>query len=205
MTISTFLVSLVMVFIWTSLDHSVEGRKNPSEYMKDKNEQVNQVDPALSLKDYQFVEVVPERIKAFIKIYNSKMSDADMETLIQSTVDASQSQNIDANLMFALMARESAFKPTARSSSGAVGLGQIKPFNYAALNITDPTQIDQGARGAVLYFSQMLKPWKTHPRPIQMALASYKEGYGAVSRSGGQYSADTNQYIQDILKLRNQI
>jgi hypothetical protein len=205
MTMGTFLISLVMVFIWTSLDHSVAGRKPASAYAKDQTEQVSQVDPALAMKDYQYSAVVPERVKAFIRIYNSKMLDEDMELLIQSTVSTSESQNIDPLLMFALMARESSFNPKAKSSTGAMGLGQIKPFNYSALNISDPTQIDQGARGTVLYFGQMLKPWKTHPRPIQMALASYKEGYGAVSRSGGQYSAETNQYIQDILKLRGQI
>ena len=61
MTMGTFLISLVMVFIWTSLDHSVAGRKPASAYAKDQTEQVSQVDPALAMKDYQYSAVVPER------------------------------------------------------------------------------------------------------------------------------------------------
>jgi soluble lytic murein transglycosylase-like protein len=103
------------------------------------------------------------------------------------------------------MAKESAFNAKAVSSTGAIGLGQIKPFNYKQLGIQNPYHIDQNVRGVVLYLKEMLDLWNGNLKQIELALASYTEGPGQIKRSGGQYTAKTAKYIKDILEIYKKI
>jgi soluble lytic murein transglycosylase-like protein len=101
------------------------------------------------------------------------------------------------------MARESAFNPNAVSPSGAVGLGQIMPFNYKDLGIQDPRDIDQNVKGVVYYLKQKLDDWIGNENQVGLALASYLKGTGDIKRAGGTYSGHTETYVNDILRIRS--
>lgn len=104
---------------------------------------------------------------------------------------------MNPKLVAALMTRESKFNPRARSSSGAIGLGQLLPSTAKGLNLDDPYDIDQNAKGTVRYFKSLIDRFNGQ---VSNAIAGYLEGPNAVMRNGG-YSDHTRGYVQDILAI----
>lgn len=108
---------------------------------------------------------------------------------------AARRHNIPEDLFLRLVRTESGFRPTAKSSKGAIGLAQLMPFTAQALGVNphDPQQnLDGGAR----YLSQQYRrfgDWR-------LALAAYNAGPEAVERYRGvpPYS-ETQNYVRSIL------
>lgn len=96
--------------------------------------------------------------------------------LVQNTAEK---YNLDANLLLAIIKKESRFQNTARSSAGAMGLMQLMPATargYGVKNPWDPAQnIDGGAR--------VLKTLlKEYDGDVMLALAGYNYGIGNVNK-----------------------
>ena len=119
--------------------------------------------------------------------------------MASSMVKYGQQYNVNPKLIAALVCRESAYNPFAVSSSGAIGLGQLLPSTAKSLNVMNPYDIDENLMGTTRYVRLMLNRWKDHPQQVPLALASYAEGYGAVTRNGG-YKESTKRYIEDIIR-----
>ena len=64
--------------------------------------------------------------------------------------------NVEATIVRAIIATESAFDPRARSRSGAIGLMQLMPATARELGV-DPFEPAQNIEGGVRYFSYLLK------------------------------------------------
>ena len=109
--------------------------------------------------------------------------------------------DMNPKLVAALITRESKFNPRAVSSSGAVGLGQLLPSTAKGLNIDDPFDIDQNAKGTIRYFKSLIDRFNGK---VSNAIAGYLEGPNAVSRQGG-YSEHTKTYVEDILNVYQKI
>lgn len=139
-------------------------------------------------------------IKQFIVSY--KAGDETAETIALRVVQYGREVGVDPKLVAALMAVESGFNPRDVSSSGAKGLGQLMPGTAAGLGVTDPFDIDQNVRGTTQYIKMMFDRWAGNPNQVGLALASYKDGYGAVSRANGNLSEDTRRYIARIVQLK---
>jgi hypothetical protein len=108
---------------------------------------------------------------------------------------------VDPLLMTALINIESAFDTYAVSSSGAIGLGQLMPGTAAGLGV-NPHDRFQNVGGAVRYFYQQLKRWEGYKEQVNLALASYNAGPGAVSRYRGVPPfSETRNYIYFINTL----
>lgn len=150
---------------------------------------------------YQYIS--PDRMEAIIRKYNKNLPQADVERIKNATERYCKEKDIDPRFILAVMARESAFNPNAVSPSGAVGLGQIMPFNYKDLGIQDPRDIDQNVKGVVYYLKQKLNDWRDNPDQVGLALASYLKGTGDIKRAGGTYSGHTETYVNDILRIRS--
>ena len=100
-------------------------------------------------------------------------------------------------LMLALVWAESRFNPMAISPAGAAGLAQLMPATARELGVSnrhDPWQnIDGGAR----YLRQMLDRFGE----VQLALAAYNAGPGAVARAGGiPRNRETPAYVRSVLQ-----
>jgi len=122
--------------------------------------------------------------------------------------EAAQRHGVDAELLTALIAVESGFNPKAVSAKGAVGLMQLMPATVerylkpvdggpeVAERLAEPrTNIFVGAR-------LMADLIKRHGR-IDLALAAWSAGEGAVRRSGGQVPPidETRAHVHQVLEL----
>ncbi len=123
--------------------------------------------------------------------------------------EASKTHGIDYSLLMALITTESGFNPHAVSPKGAVGLMQLIPPTAArygvtagqgstiAKKLTDPRiNIKAGAR----YLADLIKMF---PGRLELALAAYNAGEGAVQRAGNKIPnyPETQNYVKTVMQL----
>jgi soluble lytic murein transglycosylase-like protein len=122
---------------------------------------------------------------------------------------ASRANDVDYELLKALIATESGFDSTAVSPKGAVGLMQVMPATAQRYGVTgdkktpvekklaDPgTNIKTGTR----YLRYLLD---LYPGRLELALAAYNAGEGAVMRAGNQVPnyRETQNYVKTVMQL----
>ena len=123
--------------------------------------------------------------------------------------EASAAQNIDFELLQALIATESGFDAAAVSPKGAVGLMQIIPptaqrYGVAAdknssieKKLTDPrVNIKAGTR----YLRDLMNMFEGK---LELALAAYNAGEGAVQRAGNRIPnyPETQNYVRTVMQI----
>jgi hypothetical protein len=111
---------------------------------------------------------------------------------------AEQAHNLPSGLLAAVAQQESGGNPNAISGAGAQGLMQLMPSTAAGLGVNafDPQQaIDAAAK----ILSRNLKHYGGS---VDLALAAYNAGSGAVDRYGGvpPYS-ETQNYVRSITAM----
>ncbi len=127
--------------------------------------------------------------------------------------EASQVYNIDFELLQALIATESGFDTNAVSPKGAVGLMQLMPPTAQRYGVsgdaktpiekklTDPkTNIKAGSR----YLRDLINMF---PGKLELALAAYNAGEGAVQRYGNKIPPfkETQNYVVTVMQIYNQL
>ena len=118
---------------------------------------------------------------------------ADHEAIEDAGLDAATF----ALLFEAMIQRESAFDPKAVSPKGAQGLGQLMPGTAADLGVADPFDPIANLNGAARYLVEQLDRFGS----IDLALAAYNAGPGAVAKHGGVPPfAETRAYVDWITK-----
>lgn len=123
--------------------------------------------------------------------------------------EASREHDIDYELLQALIATESGFDPRAVSPKGAVGLMQIMPATAERYGVrgdarapvhkklTDPrTNVRTGSR----YLRDLIRMF---PGRLELALAAYNAGEGAVQRAGNRIPnyRETQNYVKTVMQL----
>jgi len=123
--------------------------------------------------------------------------------------DASSAHDIDYELLQALIATESGFNASAVSPKGAIGLMQLMPDTARRYGVdsdrhgplerklTDPkTNVRAGTR----YLRDLINMF---PGQLELALAAYNAGEGAVMRAGNQIPnyKETQNYVKNVLGL----
>jgi hypothetical protein len=102
-------------------------------------------------------------------------------------------------LFRANIAVESAFNPEARSSVGAIGLGQLMPGTADLLGV-DPHDPEDNLRGSARYLLAQLEDFGA----ADLALAAYNAGPEAVRDYGGiPPYAETEGHVAKVLRLTN--
>jgi soluble lytic murein transglycosylase-like protein len=123
--------------------------------------------------------------------------------------DAARRHDIDYALLQALVAAESGFDPQAVSPKGALGLMQLMPETAARYGVRadarasvqdklfDPRQnVAAGSR----YLSDLIDLF---PGRLDLALAAYNAGEGAVQRAGNRIPnyPETRNYVATVMQL----
>jgi soluble lytic murein transglycosylase-like protein len=116
----------------------------------------------------------------------------------QLAVDAARRHGLDPELVLAVVAVESAFRPEAVSPKGAQGLMQLMPTTAAALGVGDALDPAQNLDGGVRYLGSLLT---LYGGDLRRALAAYNAGEGAVARHGGiPPYRETRAYVKSVLR-----
>ena len=125
--------------------------------------------------------------------------------------EASASHDVDYELLKALIATESGFDAAAVSPKGAIGLMQVTPATAARFGVSadrrasieqklaDPAiNIGAGAR----YLSHLMRQF---PGQLELALAAYNAGEGAVQRAGNRVPEyrETRNYVSTVMQIYN--
>ena len=111
----------------------------------------------------------------------------------------SSEHGVDPRLIDALVVIESGYDPSAVSRKGAMGLMQLMPETAKRLNVDDPFNPAENVRGGVREFSRLVRRYSGN---LQLALAAYNAGEGAVSRYRGVPPyPETRSYVAKILSL----
>lgn len=147
------------------------------------------------------------RLLAFFEVSH------DYKLVRQHLRAASARHGVDYELLQAVIATESGFDARAVSPRGAVGLMQLMPttasrFGVAAdakrsveQKLTDPaTNVAAGTR----YLRYLMDLFEGR---LELVLAAYNAGEGAVQRAGNQIPAfkETQNYVRTVLALYHQL
>lgn len=109
---------------------------------------------------------------------------------------AGQRYGVDPALLDAVAKQESAYDPRAVSPAGAQGLMQLMPGTADGLGVTDPFDPTQAVDGAARLLRDLLERFGQ----VDLALAGYNAGPGAVLRYGGiPPYPETQNYVRSIL------
>ena len=98
---------------------------------------------------------------------------------------------LDPNLVATIMQIESCGDPRARSSAGAMGLFQVMPSHFYAID--DPYNPDTNAARGLAY---LVKSLETGGGNTQLAMAGYNGGVGLIGRAEWTWPAQTKRYVQ---------
>lgn len=145
--------------------------------------------------------------------FNSRLTPSEVDAITASILEFSRRENVDARLVMAVILAESHFNPEATSRCGAMGLGQLMPGTAKGLGVSNAYDPVANIAGAVRLIKGHLtkysgsKDWNdvdwSH---IQLALASYNAGPGAVKKYGGVPPyRETKNYITKVISYYKEL
>lgn len=103
---------------------------------------------------------------------------------------------LSPDLVKAVALVESNMKPDAVSPKGAMGLMQLMPATAEAYGVEDPFDPDQSLAGGAALLRDLLREFRGD---VDLALAAYNAGSGAVRRYGGIPAyRETRNYVKKV-------
>jgi hypothetical protein len=109
-----------------------------------------------------------------------------------------RAHGVDPMLVRALIQVESNYRPTARSRKGAMGLMQLMPATARQYNVGNPYDPKANIAAGVKHLKSLLDRFRT----VDLALAAYNAGEGAVRKFNGiPPYRETRNYVSRILSL----
>jgi hypothetical protein len=135
---------------------------------------------------------------------NGRLPPAARRDLAERVLLLSSYYKIDPCLLGALVTVESAWRSRAVSPVGALGYGQLMPTTASALHV-DALEPYENLDGTARYLRRMLNRFAGRDQltRMQLALASYNAGAGAVDRYHGiPPYRETRAYVANVLRTR---
>jgi soluble lytic murein transglycosylase-like protein len=111
----------------------------------------------------------------------------------------STDEGLDPKLVDSVVRVESGYNPSAVSHKGALGLMQLMPDTARRLDVDDPFDPEQNVRGGVRELDRLIERFSGN---LQLALAAYNAGEGAVERHRGiPPFQETRDYVARVMSL----
>jgi len=144
---------------------------------------------------------VEDQYAEVAQYFNPKLSGDEAAKIARSVLSFSmQAEGVDPRLVMALIAAESRFNPRAVSKKGAMGLAQLMPSTARSHGIRDAFDPVQNVYVCVKYLEREIKRWKGQREWLDLVLASYNAGPGAVQKYGGVPPYRETQSFVKIVK-----
>lgn len=111
---------------------------------------------------------------------------------------AARQSGLDPELVHAVIAVESAYRPAAVSSKGAVGLMQVLPETAQSYGVRDPAEVSANLQAGTRHLRGLMDRFDNR---LDLALAAYNAGEGAVKRHGNAIPpyAETRSYVPTVV------
>lgn len=150
-------------------------------------------------------EVTPIYAK-FIQHHNPRLSWSEASRIATALVGFSLKYGVDARLIIAIVIAESDFNPHETSYKGAMGLGQLMPGTARDFGITNAYDTTENLYGTVREITNDLNRYRrktnNEQSALELAIAAYNAGIGAVSRAGGvPHYRETQNYVRKVIRL----
>jgi hypothetical protein len=150
--------------------------------------------PGLDPDELDPVEPRKPAFMALVRRFNRKLREDQVDEIATAVLTAGYANNMDPRFLAAIIAVESDFDPYCLSSSGAMGLTQLMPFNVKEAGITDPWNITQNITGGARLLRRHLDDYGNRSDATLLAVAAYNAGPGAVRRAG--YKVPPGKQVQ---------
>lgn len=186
-----FLV-IIATSAWSSLGQT------PARYQVDNFDFANAV-------QIQTPKVEPPKTKRLVRLTSMPINpslgglttgNSDVDNFI---VESGKRNSVDPLLLYSIMHQESSFKPRAMSYKGARGLMQLMPPTASRFGVRNIWDAKQNIEGGARYMRFLLDLFSGD---VQLALAGYNAGEGAVMKYGNQVPpySETREYVRRIGK-----
>jgi len=131
---------------------------------------------------------------------NKKLKPAQANEIAEAILRAGLKYQMDPRFLAAIIGVESDYDISCLSNSGAMGLGQLMPFNLKEAGVTDPWNPTQNVFGTAKLLRGHLDDYKGRPNGTLLAVAAYNAGPGAVKRAGYQVpnGAQVRRYVWKV-------
>lgn len=141
---------------------------------------------------------VPDEVIEQVEVAAAAVSASAPAELRRLATETAKRHGLDPELVVAVAAVESAFRPAAVSPKGAQGLMQLMPATARELGVADALDPAANLDGGTRYLRGLLVKYDGD---LPKALAAYNAGPGAVERHQGipPYK-ETRDYVRNVLR-----
>ncbi|MBN2371127.1 MAG: lytic transglycosylase domain-containing protein [Vicinamibacteria bacterium] len=145
---------------------------------------------------HQFLGFVDDEIVEEV-LHGVKIEDLTAGGLESLATETARRHGLPPDLVLAVVAVESDFRPSAISPKGAQGLMQLMPGTATELGVTDPFDPQENLDGGVRHLGALITK---HDGDVIKALAAYNAGSAAVQRHGGVPPyPETREYVRKVI------
>ncbi len=186
-------------------DAVIEARKRIIESNLKNIEVKEEQEDSLSMEIEELKVSNEFNFKNFILTHNPKIQISLANNIVTNVKKYSKENNVDPKLVLALMAKESSFRTSVVSTSGAIGLGQLKRGTALEVGVSNPFNAIENIKGTTRYLAKLSKIFNGD---LNKTLASYYMGPGALKRSlqaGKQLPANVSRYVSKIKNFKSTI
>lgn len=137
--------------------------------------------PFIAAEDTDLLRRKMSTVSSYVQSYNRKLATHEVAPIAEAIVQYSDRYGVDYRLLTSLIAIESAFRRDVVSSSGAIGMGQLKPATAKWLGVVNPYDPVDNIAGTARFLGWLVRKYNGN---LEYALSAYYQGPGYVDRNG---------------------